>query len=396
MPASTYYAVVAAFIFICASNTVAQPADPQRPTYHFLPPKGWMNDPNGLIQFKGQFHLFYQHNDQSAVHNKIVWGHAVSPDLVHWEHRPIALRPDKPYDAAGAWSGCAIENNGVVSIFYTGVQPETQCLVTSPDLVTFEKHPSNPIIPAPPAGVKVTGFRDPCVWKDGDTWLMVVGTGVKDVGGALALYRSRDGVKWDYVHIAAVGDKAATGEMWECPQLFAISQEKHVLVVSPYGRSLYMLGTWKDLKFTPESRGEIDLGGALYAPQVFPDEKRRLIMFGWLWENRQKAEQHGWQGVQSLPRVLTLGDDGRVNFEPAEEVKTLRREHRHLDNVELKPDTPQIARDVQGEALELAMEINPGKAEQVALHVRCSPDEKERTSIVFDRAAATLSVDRSR
>src|SRR5947209_17224863 len=96
--------------------------DPHRPGFHFLPAKNWMNDPNGLIQWKGQYHLFYQYNPHSALHSTIHWGHAVSPDLLHWQDLPIALSPTPGgHDAEGCWSGCAVNHNGIPTLIYTGV-----------------------------------------------------------------------------------------------------------------------------------------------------------------------------------------------------------------------------------------------------------------------------------
>ena len=126
--------------------------DPHRPVFHFLPVKNWMNDPNGVIQWNGQYHLFYQYNPHGAFHGTIHWGHAVSSDLVHWRHLPIALTPTpEGLDKDGCWSGCAIDNNGVPTLFYTGVFPQVQCTATSSDdhLLTWQKHPE-PVISAPP------------------------------------------------------------------------------------------------------------------------------------------------------------------------------------------------------------------------------------------------------
>src|SRR6476659_2902008 len=110
--------------------------DPHRPGYHFLPPANWMNDPNGLIHWKGQYHMFYQYNPEGPFHNKIHWGHAVSTDLVHWAHLPVALAPtlDSP-DEDGCWSGCAVDNAGVPTLVYTGVRGEDQlpCVATGDD-----------------------------------------------------------------------------------------------------------------------------------------------------------------------------------------------------------------------------------------------------------------------
>ena len=127
--------------------------DPHRPRYHVLPPSGWLNDPNGFIYHQGVYHLFYQHNPAGGFHADIHWGHAVSPDLARWQHRPIALAPtpDGP-DAGGCWSGSAAIVGGRPVLFYSGVYPQTVCMATGDDdLDTWVKHPT-PLIAAPPPG----------------------------------------------------------------------------------------------------------------------------------------------------------------------------------------------------------------------------------------------------
>src|SRR6266566_4042767 len=107
-----------------------------RPCYHYLPPANWMNDPNGLIQWKGEYHMFYQYNPAAPVHNKIHWGHAKSTDLVHWTDLPVALAPvPGSYDEDGCFSGCAVDHAGVPTIIYTGVRGKKQlpCVATSAD-----------------------------------------------------------------------------------------------------------------------------------------------------------------------------------------------------------------------------------------------------------------------
>ncbi|MBZ0288494.1 MAG: glycoside hydrolase family 32 protein, partial [Anaerolineae bacterium] len=207
--------------------------DLHRPIYHYQPPYNWMNDPNGLIHWKGEYHLFYQHNPDSPLHANMHWGHAVSPDLVHWEDLPIALAPTPGGpDKDGVWSGCAVNGDGVPTIFYTGVFPECQLVVrASDDMRSFEKYAGNPVIAAPPSGLNVTGFRDPFVWKEADGWYMVVGSGIKGVGGTVFLYRSPDLLYWEYIHPLLMGSKDETGVMWECPGFFNLG-DKWVLYVS--------------------------------------------------------------------------------------------------------------------------------------------------------------------
>jgi len=153
--------------------------DPHRPRYHFLPPKNWMNDPNGLIHFKGEYHLFYQYNPFGPLSADKHWGHAASKDLVHWKHLPIAFYTDKPYDKDGVFTGCAVNDNGVPTIIYTGVRPQCQCIATSEDMISWTKHPKNPVVPGPPDGIDPNDFRDPyvCGRATGGTWWSVPASG---------------------------------------------------------------------------------------------------------------------------------------------------------------------------------------------------------------------------
>lgn len=372
------------------------PMDPHRPRYHFLPPHHWMNDPNGLIQFDGLYHLFYQHNPLAAEWGRMVWGHAISRDLVHWEHLPIALAPDQLCDKDGVWSGCVVSDGATAAAFYTGVNPEVQCLATSQDLLAWEKYAGNPIIAAPPDGMAVTGFRDPYVWRAGGLWHMLVGSGIRDVGGAALLYQSPDLHTWTYRHPICVGDRARSGEMWECPNLFPLG-DKWVLMVSPFGRTIYFTGTYADDRFTPDYQGEIDLGGCFYAPQVFRDDDGRRIMFGWLFEWRDKAAQlaAGWAGVQSLPRVLSLGAEGRLHFAPAPEVETLRRRHTHHPELRLLPGGDLVP-GISGDQLELSLTLHLRQANRVGVRVAVSPDGAEETRIIYDRQAGVIGLDTTR
>ncbi len=375
--------------------------DPQRPIYHFLPPSNWLNDPNGLIQWKGRYHLFYQYNPVAARWGAIHWGHAVSADLVYWADLPIALAPTPGApDQDGCWSGCIVDDNGIPTLIYTGFRGETQlpCLATSTDdLITWEKHPGNPLIAAPPPGVDVLAFRDHAVWKEGDTWYQLIGAGIKDVGGAALLYRSPDLRAWEYLHPLCVGDLGTTGEVWECPDFFPLG-DKHVLLISPIPlrKTLYLIGTYAGRRFTPETSGVVDFGGHFYASQTLRDDRGRRLMWGWLWEGRGEAAQvqAGWAGVMSLPRVLSLLPDGRLGMEPAPELALLRRSHHCWTDLHLDAAAPFVPAGVGGDALELIVEFALGDAAELGVKVRCSPDRREWTSIVYDRERASLAIDR--
>ncbi|GAB4452963.1 MAG: glycoside hydrolase family 32 protein [Anaerolineae bacterium] len=375
--------------------------DPHRPRYHFLPPANWMNDPNGMIQWQGRYHLFYQHNPDGPYWGNIHWGHAISDDLVRWEDWPIALAPTPGGpDKDGCWSGCAVDNDGIPTLLYTGVWPEVVCLATSADdLRTWAKPAGNPVIAGPPAGLETTGFRDPCVWREAGAWYMALGSGIKDAGGAVLLYRSRDLLRWDYVHPLLVGDGAETGVMWECPSFFALG-DRHVLLVSvtPHAHTLCFVGTYQNHRFSPERMGRLDLGGCFYAPQTMRDDLGRRIMMGWLNEDRSDDAQRaaGWAGVQSLPRVLALQPDGALGMEPLPALRTLRGAHHHLTDVRLPPAADEALPGIQGDCLEIRAEFEPGSAGACGVALRRAPDGAEATLVGYDRSAGRLFIDRAR
>lgn len=304
--------------------------DPPRPSYHFLPPDNWMNDPNGLIYWNGRYHLFYQYNPVEPVWGKIHWGHAMSEDLVHWQDMPIALTPtpDSP-DENGCWSGCAVDHDGVATILYTGVTGEnhenqTVCIATSTDddLATWEKYPQNPVIAAPPDEFAGCGFRDPYVWKGRDgEWFMVIGAGKKGGGETVLLYRSEDLYNWRY-WLPLVVSTAQNDFIYECPNFFRLGDDdKFVLIVSVMELSHveYFVGLWWGNNFIIEHHGRLGTP-PLYAPLTFKDALGRRLMFGWLQETRSETEMRtaGWSGSMSLPMELTLPDEKHLALTPVE------------------------------------------------------------------------------
>ena len=267
------------------------------------------------------------------------WGHAVSADLVHWEHLPIALSPTPGGpDEDGVWTGCAVlDDHCTPTIIYTGVRaagrgrhaPAVQCLATSHDgLRTWRKHPANPVIAGPPEGMDVVGFRDPQVWREPDGWYQVVGAGIRGEGGAALLYRSPDLVSWEYLHPLATGVAAETGEMWECPDFFALG-DRHVLLISALGQQLYLTGRYRDHRLSVEAQGALGYGRSYYAGKSFVDGLGRRILWGWLREERNggAAEAAGWSGAMALPVALSMQPDGTVGAAPVDELTSLRGRH---------------------------------------------------------------------
>jgi len=378
--------------------------DRSRPRYHVTPPANWLNDPNGLIEWNGRYHLFYQYNPAGPFHNTIHWGHAVSDDLVTWRDEPVALAPspDGP-DRDGCWSGCAVDDDGTPAVLYTGGHGRTQlpCLATADDdsLRRWHKHDDNPVIEEPPAGVPIletehweAEFRDHCVWRENDTWYHIIGTGLEDGCGGALLYRSEDLRNWRYEGPLLTGEKA-DGTVWECPELLDLG-DKRLLHVSNYEEVVYFLGELREGAFEVEHRGVLDHGD-FYAPQSLWDGDRYLT-WGWLPEARDLGAQWdaGWSGALSLPRVLVTGDDGRLRQRPAPEIETLR-ERRLADLEATTLDDERRTLGVRGRAVEVQFEVALTDASAFELSVFESPDRSERTPVRYTQEGELL-VDRSR
>ena len=386
-------------------------ADPQRPQYHFLPRANWMNDPNGPIQWKGYYHLFYQYNPNGAYWGDMHWGHARSKDLVHWTHLPVALAPTTGGpDKNGCFSGSAFINDGTPILVYTGASPEVQCLATGDDqMITWKKFGGNPVISSPPAGLDVAGFRDPTIWRELDLWLMTVGSGFKGRGGAVLIYSSKDLTHWDYLHTLFAAppfkrndashsdryDPVAAGEMWECPDFFPMGQ-KYALLVSTQGRVHYFTGYYSGQRFQRESAGLVDGSDLYYAAKSFVDDQGRRILWGWIREARNEPAQRraGWAGVMSLPRVLSIDAEGTLRMEPLPELTRLRGRHHRITASELSDFVPVTG--VTGDSLEIHLEMDAGDAREAGITVRRSPDSAEETTIAYHAASRNVVLDTRR
>ena len=204
----------------------------------YVKPKDyWMNDPNGFIYYKGMYHLFYQCFPYGPRWGRMHWGHVVSKDLVNWEEQGIALFPSKTDDRSGCFSGSAIEEDGKMQLYYTGVnylteKPEdinlcvdehfvsAQLMITSEDGIHFDnikdKKTVIPVIHDADIG-DARHTRDPKVWKDGDIWYMVLGSTINDKQGKLLFFTSTDGEEWKFENSVT---RENFGWMWECPDYF--------------------------------------------------------------------------------------------------------------------------------------------------------------------------------
>ncbi len=379
-----------------------------RPAYHFTPPANWLNDPNGVVQWNGRYHLFYQYNPAGPFHDTIHWGHAVSDDLVHWQDEPIALEPDPDGpDSDGCWSGCFVDDDGIPRVMYTGGDgcDQLPCLARAEDntLRSWRKEPTNPVIEEPPAHIDIltsidwnAEFRDHCVWRADGDWYQLIGSGIADEGGAALLYRSPDLHEWEYCHPVLTGDWRETGPMWECPELLRFGDDT-VLHVSDYSNVWYFLGPYntESDRLEPRERGILD-HGVFYAPQSFTDDDGRTITFGWLKEDRDSTAQWnaGWSGAMSLPRVLST-EAGRLQVDVPSEVTDLRRSHQSFEDVTIHPDESGHLPGVSGDTLEIRATVNAERTGEFGFVLRASPDDQERTVIRVRPQYRELVVDRS-
>lgn len=306
--------------------------DRYRPTYHFTAPQNWINDPNGLVQWQGQYHLYYQHNPGAAFWGDMHWGHAVSPDLLRWEHLPVAIYPDQEYDRSGVYSGIGINHGDEVTFIYTGVNNgvELPCLATASDelLLHPAKSAQNPLF-FPPENLDLVFFRDHAVVRYNDIWFQVIGSGVVGEGANCMLYSSDNLIDWEFMHPLVRPEDLAGDDPqvigWECPDFFPLG-DSWVLIVSHWNidpiRVWAYTGTFDGQHFVPHHGSPVDVGSSLYAPQSFTDDRGRRIQIAWLRETRPVAHHSsdGWAGTMSLPRELVLRADGTLGMKPVEEV----------------------------------------------------------------------------
>jgi beta-fructofuranosidase len=314
-------------------NRDPHPARP-RPALHFAAPANWMNDPNGLIHWNGRIHLFYQHNPGGRVLEHMAWGHASSTDLWNWTDHPVALAPSPSGpDRDGCWSGCALVHDGTPHVLYTGLrrQRTLPCLASAadPGLISWSPAAHNPVIADWPPEPGVLAFRDHAAWHDGAAWYQVIGGGLAGRGGALFLYRSPDLRSWQYQGIfAAAADHGLPGQIWECPDVFALGRTSVVIVSAcddgpPH--PVWMTGQISDGRFTPGASGRCDGGDRYYAPQSLPVPGGRRIAIGWLRESLDEltGQDRTRVGAMSLPRETYL-QGANVRFRPARELDRAR------------------------------------------------------------------------
>ncbi|WP_449538883.1 GH32 C-terminal domain-containing protein [Ferdinandcohnia sp. Marseille-Q9671] len=410
--------------------------DRYRPQYHLISPEHWMNEPHGPMYYNGKYHIFYQHNPQGPYWHQIHWGHLVSDDMVHWEDAPVALAPTgNSVSPDGVWSGdSTIDADGNPVLLFTAGDDskfpnQMTGLATSnnpedPLLKEWTMHEEAvtvqaPNLPAEQGEVWYGQFRDPFVWKDGDTWYQLVGSGIKGVGGTALLYTSKDLYEWKYEKPLFVGDvkkHPKTGDVWELPVFLPVGEDKegnqkYAFFINPWFESYsphnvkyvwYWTGTWdkEKLEFVPdyEDPRQFDYGEHFTGPSGMVDESGRSILFS-IAQDRRTEQQHydaGWAHNGGLPLELSLSQNGELAIEPIKELQSLRqKELLSIKNDKFEKANEQLKK-IKGDMLEVQLEIDLKKDDQVGLKLRKSSNGKEETLLFYDAMNEKLNVDRSK
>lgn len=351
-----------------------------RPGYHYLPKKNWINDPCGMIQYQGVYHMYHQYNPNGDQWGDMHWGHATSTDMVNWKEQEIALFPDAANGEEHCFTGCAYNlPDGHVAFYYTSIAPDrepeqwiayptdetlSRLVQTREGAMTMAMH-----------DMAFKDWRDPCVLPYKDGYLMVTCSHLGKDGGAALLYTSEDGVHFKYHSVLAKGEDICE-LAWECTNFLKVD-DKYVLLYSPFREPLYIAGTLTDdLRFIPEARGVVDLGGheGFYAPQTFEDEQGRQLIIGWMTDNSRGDWDgiKGWSGCMSLPREVYL-EDGAFKMRVLPEVEKLVASRE-------KGELP-IASCKAGDQYRLIVDAELDAHGCITCDVLATPDGEEKTTV---------------
>ncbi|MCB0662253.1 MAG: glycoside hydrolase family 32 protein [Saprospiraceae bacterium] len=402
--------------------------EPHRPQIHFTPQANWMNDPNGMVYYDGEYHLFYQYYPDSTVWGPMHWGHAVSTDLVHWEHLPIALYPDS---LGYIFSGSAVVDHNNSSGLGKDGKPALIAIFTHHDAEgekagrndfqyqsiaysndkgrTWTKYEGNPVVPNEKP---IRDFRDPkVIWDEmHQQWLMVFAAADR-----VMFWTSNNLIDWKNTGEFGA-DVGGHGGVWECPDLFPIQVKetgdtKWVLLLSinPGGpnsgsATQYFVGDFDGNQFTLDpsfvrkvenGRGEwIDYGRDNYAGVTWSDLPRsdhRKIFLGWMsnWDYAQVVPTKNWRSAMTVPREITLHfeDEYYLTFNPVKELKTLYKSEKPDFVGELGKTKISVANPSH-----IELELPDGK--RGGWQLTFSNDKGEEYSLSYDRETNLFSSDR--
>ena len=382
-----------------------------RPTYHFSPLYGWMNDPNGMVYKDGEYHLFYQHNPYGSKWGNMHWGHAISKDLINWEHRPDAITPD----ALGTiFSGSAVVDTdntagfgagAIVAIYTQNSDRQVQSIAYSTDNGrSFTKYENNPVLTS-----DARDFRDPKVFwhKETQRWIMLLA-----VGQEMQIFSSSNLKDWAFESSFGEG-QGAHGGVWECPDLFELpvdgtNEKKWVLLCNlnpggPFGGSAtqYFVGTFNGKEFVNESPSQtkwMDWGKDHYATVTWSDAPdNRRIAIAWMsnWQYANDVPTSQYRSPNSVPRDLSLFTvDGETYLQsaPSPELLALRDVSKKRS---FKVNGTRTIKEMipgNGGAYEIELTIENQHADVIGF--RLYNDKGEEVDMQYDMKEKKFSMDR--
>ena len=422
MKSSIINLVIAIMLIACStSNKQVEStlySEPHRPQIHFSPKEKWMNDPNGMVFYNNQYHLFYQYYPDSTVWGPMHWGHATSTDLVHWEHQPVALFPDSlGYIFSGSavvdvnnTSGFGKDGKVPLVAIFTHHDPagekegktdyQVQSLAYSLDNGnTWTKYDRNPVLKNP--GIK--DFRDPKVFWHNETNQWIMALAVLD---RISFYSSPNLKDWT-MESEFGKDIGAHGGVWECPDLFPLDYNGEtiwVLLVSinpggPNGGSAtqYFTGRFDGKTFTPFQTDTrwLDYGPDNYAGVTWSNTGKRKIFLGWMgnWQYAQVVPTEKWRSAMTVPRDLAiekLGDKYLVRSIPVPELDVLSSSAMKLENINARNfDLTEKTGKLKGPA-----KLSLQGAELGEFTITLSNESGQRVVIGYDAGAKQYFIDR--
>ncbi|MEH6992868.1 glycoside hydrolase family 32 protein [Neobacillus drentensis] len=394
-----------------------------RPQFHFSPEEKWLNDPNGMVFFNDEYHLFYQHHPFGTTWGPMHWGHAVSKDLIHWEHLPIALYPD---ELGGIFSGSAVvdwknttgffekDQPGLVAIYTSaGTYPvsdrplQQQSLAYSKDNGrTWVKFEGNPVL----SDINITDFRDPKVFWHDETnkWVMVLAT-----GQTITIYTSLNLKEWEFA--SEFGHTAGSHDgVWECPDLFKLpvngEQDKWIMIVSigdngqsaEGSRTQYFIGQFDGTTFVNDHDDStilwLDYGRDNYAGVSWSDiQDGRRIYLGWMsnWRYANQVPTETWRSAMTLPRELSLATTKagiRLFQKPVAEVSTIRKETESHPEIAVESGST-VSIPFTNALMEITLDFEKVSSSQFGMIIQHS--EQEKTVIGYNTVEEQLFVDRT-
>jgi beta-fructofuranosidase len=400
--------------------------DTLRPRVHPLPPANWTNEPHGLIRIGGIWHLFYQRTPNGPFKTMMHWGHMTSRDLLVWANQPDALAPelqsgDFGFDMKGIWSGHVISDGDKAFAFYTSVNHGDRLAASNPGVsMAISEDPQlrtwkkiGPVLNS--RGAK--DMRDPFLWKEGQTWHMIIGAAL-ETGGGLLYYVLEPGEKGGHwqprsrftdtsYRMLDVGS-----EIWEMPVFEKLTEDVSILLANPIGgkvskygepstRTVYWTGTWSNGTFKPFSRSPqfLDLVPGHLAPTVNRADDGTLRAIGIIDERRTPLAQQraGWAHTFSLPRSwYLLPDKHTLGQRPAPELAGLRAAPL-VDRAAVSIGREPVSFEPGPQAYELLLELENDTALNgvLQLDVLAAPDGKEFTRLIFDPRHGGVTVDKS-